>query len=100
LPGCLRTYNDAAAARPAPGAARLITLVQTARAATDRGTAHFHTRLGLTALHLAAPAHPKQSTLLCADLAVDACRTASAYPALELLDDPLYRGQAAPELVL
>ncbi|TFE24663.1 hypothetical protein E0F15_21185 [Frankia sp. B2] len=87
IAACLRAFLAVQRGNTDPHlAGAVITAVQRARGSAKRGTTVFRVKLGLTGLDLAAASHPRETTLLAAELAADARRSASAYAARDVLD--------------
>jgi len=94
---CLRAYLAIKTGQvDAQATVAVITMVQRARGSTTGGTTVFQIKLGLTAIDLIAATHPRDGSLLAAELAADAHRSASAYAARELLDHPTCRALLPP----
>lgn len=95
---CLRVYSDLRTARPrAASVAAMLDSVSDARQSLPgRGTTFFRFRLGLTAMELAAQAHPGREEALCTELIRDTAESGDAFTARELLRHETVRARMAP----
>ena len=94
---CLRSYIDLRTNQLTPnGVARALAMVRQALQSPGQDTAHFHFRLGLTAVDLATETCPGQAEALCAELIRAAGESEDAFAAREVLRHNTAREQMTP----
>ncbi|MFF7166914.1 hypothetical protein ACFZBP_36970 [Streptomyces sp. NPDC008086] len=94
---CLRSYIDLRTNQLTPkGVARALDVVRNARQSPAQDMAHFHFRLGLTAVDLATETCPGQAEALCSELIRAAAESEDAFAAREVLRHNAARGQMTP----
>lgn len=94
---CLRSYIDLRTNQLTPqGVAGALAMVRHAQQSPGQDTAHFHIRLGLTAVDLATERCPGHAEVLCTELIRAAAESEDAFAAREVLRHSRAREQMGP----